>query len=114
MLLVFVDMLCNTPIGVFAIIVATRAAVLPFSTLSQSVDFNKVQFVTASEWKADSLVRAVVEINRWVPVFCSFVFFGFFGFAEEAKKNYRLAYEKGKKVFGGGKRAEAVSTPKPR
>ena len=121
MLLVFVDMFCNTPIGVFAIIVASRAAVLPVSALSQSVGFSsKVEsdssFITASEWKADSLYRAIVEINRWVPVFCSFVFFGFFGFAEEAKKNYRIVYEKSKRVFCGGdrKRPEVTPTPKPR
>ncbi|KAE9411637.1 STE3-like pheromone receptor [Gymnopus androsaceus JB14] len=111
MLLVFVDMFCNTPIGVFAIIVSARAAVLPFSTLSQAVDFTKVEFITASEWKADPLYHAIVEINRWVPVFCSFVFFGFFGFAEEAKKNYRIVYEKSKKLLGGGDRKMTGSKP---
>ncbi|KAJ3875594.1 pheromone receptor [Lentinula edodes] len=115
MLLVFVDMFCNTPIGVFAIIVSARAAVLPFSALSETVDFTSVQLVPASEWKADRLGRAAVEINHWVPVFCSFVFFIFFGFAEEAKKNYRKAYESLKKLFScGGSRVEANSTIKPR
>ena len=32
----------------------------------------------------------MLEINRWAVVLCAFVFFGFFGFADEAKKNYRL------------------------
>ena len=31
-----------------------------------------------------------LEINRWAAVLCAFVFFGFFGFAGEARKNYRL------------------------
>ncbi|KAF9647221.1 pheromone receptor, partial [Thelephora ganbajun] len=31
-----------------------------------------------------------LESTRWAAVFCAFVFFGFFGFADEAKKNYRL------------------------
>jgi len=31
-----------------------------------------------------------LETTRWAAVLCAFVFFGFFGFADEAKKNYRL------------------------
>jgi len=31
-----------------------------------------------------------LEITRWAAVLCAFVFFGFFGFSDEAKKNYRL------------------------
>ncbi|KAF9791976.1 STE3-domain-containing protein [Thelephora terrestris] len=31
-----------------------------------------------------------LETTRWAAVFCAFVFFGFFGFADEARKNYRL------------------------
>jgi len=30
------------------------------------------------------------ETTRWSAVLCAFVFFGFFGFADEARKNYRL------------------------
>jgi hypothetical protein len=33
---------------------------------------------------------ALLETTRWAAVLCAFVFFGFFGFAEEAKENYRL------------------------
>jgi pheromone a factor receptor len=32
----------------------------------------------------------LLETTRWAAVICAFVFFGFFGFADEAKKNYRL------------------------
>ncbi|KAJ4483532.1 pheromone receptor [Lentinula aciculospora] len=114
MLLVFVDMFCNTPIGLFAIIVATRAAVLPFSALSETVDFTNVQLVPASVWKAERLSHAAVEINHWVPVFCSFVFFVFFGFAEEAKKNYRKAYDCLRKLFGCGGSRGGSNVSKPR
>ena len=31
-----------------------------------------------------------LEITRWAAVLCAFVFFGFFGFADEAKENYCL------------------------
>ncbi|KIK67548.1 hypothetical protein GYMLUDRAFT_155738 [Collybiopsis luxurians FD-317 M1] len=117
MLLVFVDMICNTPIGVFSIIAASRSAVLPFTTFSETVDFSKIEFVPASEWKADTVTRAVVEINRWVPpVFCAFVFFAFFGFAEEAKKNYKKGFESVKRIFSRGQSRDRMqaTTPKPK
>ena len=34
--------------------------------------------------------RVVLETNRWIGVLCALLFFAFFGFAEEAKQNYRL------------------------
>jgi len=36
------------------------------------------------------VVGVSLETTRWAAVLCAFVFFGFFGFADEAKKNYRL------------------------
>jgi pheromone a factor receptor len=36
------------------------------------------------------VVIVSLEITRWAVVLCAFVFFGFFGFADEAKENYRL------------------------
>ena len=36
------------------------------------------------------IVAISLEINRWSAVLCAFVFFAFFGFADEARKNYCL------------------------
>lgn len=33
---------------------------------------------------------AGLETSRWAAVLCAFTFFGFFGYSDEAKKNYRL------------------------
>jgi pheromone a factor receptor len=43
-------------------------------------------------WRATPTAEASLEINRWIIVSSAFVFFAFFGFAEEARKHYRLAY----------------------
>jgi pheromone a factor receptor len=43
-------------------------------------------------WRSDPLAVIAHESNRWSLVFCAFLFFGFFGFAEESLKNYRRAY----------------------
>lgn len=40
------------------------------------------------------------EITRWAAVICAFVFFGYFGFADEAIKNYRLLATTVTKRFG--------------
>jgi hypothetical protein len=43
-----------------------------------------------------------LETTRWVAVLCVFVFFGFFGFADEAMKNYRLLASTVAKRLGYG------------
>ncbi|KAH9958653.1 GPCR fungal pheromone mating factor [Russula compacta] len=34
----------------------------------------------------------LLELYRWSLVLCAFIFFSFFGFADEARQHYRLAY----------------------
>ncbi|KAJ3505024.1 hypothetical protein NLJ89_g7633 [Agrocybe chaxingu] len=41
-----------------------------------------------------------LELGRWSLILCALVFFGFFGFADEARKNYRRAYWVVVKRFG--------------
>ncbi|EIM84442.1 fungal pheromone STE3G-protein-coupled receptor [Stereum hirsutum FP-91666 SS1] len=43
-------------------------------------------------WRADGYRLAGVELNRWSPVLCAFVFFSLFGFADEARRNYKAAW----------------------
>jgi hypothetical protein len=42
-------------------------------------------------WRADKAIERDLEMSRWLFLVCAFVFFGFFGFADEARKNYRMA-----------------------
>lgn len=42
-------------------------------------------------WRHDPRDEISIEMGRWLCVACAFIFFGFFGFADEAKKNYRSA-----------------------
>ena len=51
------------------------------------------------------------EITRWAAVLCAFVFFGFFGFVNEATRNYRLLASTIAKFFGFNIFPERVSTP---
>ena len=55
----------------------------------------------------------VIEIERWSAVLCAFVFFGFFGLSNEAKKNYRLLASAIAKYLGITAFAEGEATPDP-
>jgi len=43
-------------------------------------------------WRASPISEVMVELSRWIPVVSAFLFFAFFGFAEEAVRHYRKAY----------------------
>jgi hypothetical protein len=54
-----------------------------------------------------------LELYRWTPVFCAFSFFAFFGFAEEARKNYRLLASTLAKLIGYTAFTEGAATTGP-
>jgi len=63
-------------------------------------NFSYVGQFPAFEWKADRTNVITLELSRWACVICTFIFFAFFGFAQEARKNYRLAFNSVAKKVG--------------
>lgn len=63
-------------------------------------DFSFVGQYPAVQWKSDHLSVVTIELSRWSVVICAFIFFGFFGFADEARKNYRIAFNSVAKKVG--------------
>uniref|UniRef100_A0A8H7Y630 Pheromone receptor n=1 Tax=Psilocybe cubensis TaxID=181762 RepID=A0A8H7Y630_PSICU len=57
-------------------------------------DFSFVALVPTSIWRANKGIEANIELNRWIVVFCAFIFFAFFGISKEARRNYRTLYQK--------------------
>jgi pheromone a factor receptor len=55
-------------------------------------DYSFVGQVPSFMWQADPITVVNLELIRWMVVVAAFVFFAFFGFAEEARKHYRMAY----------------------
>ncbi|KAH8986581.1 STE3-domain-containing protein [Lactarius akahatsu] len=55
-------------------------------------NYSHVTQFPSSQWRADLLHSMGIEATRWTVIPCAFLFFAFFGFAEEARKHYRLAY----------------------
>lgn len=56
------------------------------------LNFSRIWQYPALEWKSDPVGMTTLELSRWSSVVCAFIFFGYFGFADEARKNYRLAF----------------------
>lgn len=46
------------------------------------------------------VVSSSLETTRWAAVLCAFVFFAFFGFADEARQNYLLLASQVASFFG--------------
>lgn len=91
-LLAFADFFFTLPLSIWCIVIAT--ALTPISPWISWADthahfdrFNQYPWVFI---KLSPALVAQLEINRWSGVLTAFVFFAFFGFADEAKKNYRL------------------------
>ena len=55
------------------------------------VDFSRGDQYPAIVWRNTPGYEASIELSRWLTVLCAFTFFAFFGFAEEARRNYSSA-----------------------
>ncbi|KAF7331661.1 Pheromone B alpha 1 receptor [Mycena kentingensis (nom. inval.)] len=96
MALASIDLIFNIPLGIW--VLYTNVNVVGLSPWRSWADthsnFSRVVQVPAFFWRRDPMSVASLETMRWATIFCAFVFWGFFGFASEARKNYRLAYYK--------------------
>jgi len=85
-----VDFCFTIPLATWSIIAnATSSEVHPYVSweyahwgYSRVFQFPRVQL------EQDPIMLYLLETTRWAAVLCAFVFFGFFGFADEARKNY--------------------------
>lgn len=89
-----VEILCTVPLASYSIYLnATVEPVIPYQSWAFAhAHFATIVQVPAVVWQASPLSIASTELTRWFTIFCALVFFAFFGFADEARKNYRLAY----------------------
>ncbi|PPR02533.1 hypothetical protein CVT24_001959 [Panaeolus cyanescens] len=101
-LLAVVDVLCTMPLAIVSVYRGTKGVGLApwISWEDTHYDFGRVGTIPAVYWYNDANFHAAVELTRWLPVVCAFLFFALFGFATEAQKHYKLAFWAVMKVFG--------------
>ncbi|KAJ3746243.1 pheromone receptor [Lentinula detonsa] len=93
-ILALTDIMCTIPIGIYIIYIDLKGVTLaPWISWDDThFDFGRVVLVPAVIWKSDPTDVAAIQIVRWLPVICAFIFFALFGFAEEARKHYRRVF----------------------
>lgn len=102
MLLAGLEVLCTVPLGIYNLCMYITAGYLyPWQGWAVThKGFQRVDQFPAILWKNDPIGYAQLEGTRWTVVACAIVFFAFFGFADEAIKNYRSAIRTVSKTFG--------------
>lgn len=94
MALAMTEVSCTTPLSIFVIVLdATTAPVGPWRSWSDThFAYSRVEQFPAVLWRSNHLLAVSLELSRWIAPVCALVFFVFFGFAQEARKNYRMAF----------------------
>ncbi len=81
------------PLGTLYIVRDAKEGVDPWRGWGYTHDnYSAVYQFPSSVWKNNSNSVFDLEMYRWSLVLCAFIFFALFGFADEARKNYRRVY----------------------
>lgn len=94
MLLACLEIMLTIPLSSFSIYINTHGLTLSpwISWTDTHFNFSHVEHIPAYIWRSDRQYTISVEMSRWIYPFSAFLFFGLFGFAEEARKHYSKAF----------------------
>jgi hypothetical protein len=96
-----VDLLLSVPFLSYMLYVEIDSGLLPWRNWSDThFYFSRVGQFPSLVWKSSPITLVECELTRWSAIICSFIFFAFFGFTDEARKNYRIAFNAVAKKFG--------------
>ncbi|KAN0080234.1 Pheromone A receptor domain containing protein [Tylopilus felleus] len=89
-----IEVVCTVPLACWSIYLNTSTQpVEPYVSWQYAhAEMGVIDQVPAVLWRATPISTMSIELTRWFLVLCAVIFFAFFGFADEARKNYRLAY----------------------
>jgi len=88
-----IEIFGTIPLASWVLSLNAKAGFVPwvgFAALHQ--DFDLIYQIPSVVWKNYHISHVLFEFYRWSLVACAFTFFGFFGFADEARRHYRLVY----------------------
>ncbi|KAH7882760.1 pheromone A receptor-domain-containing protein [Phlebopus sp. FC_14] len=97
-----IEVLCTVPLGAYSIYLNSTAEPIQrwISWSNTHYDFSRVGQYPSVVWHENQLTVISIQLSRYFIIICALIFFAFFGFADEAKRNYRLAYESVAKRVG--------------
>ena len=88
------EILGTIPLGTYFIVANAKAGVKPWKSWADThSNYSEVIQVPSIVWENDPYFAGCLGIFRWSLVACAFIFFAFFGFADEARQHYRRVYE---------------------
>jgi len=102
MSLASLEIICTLPFSAWSIYSNSHGfRVQPFLGWADTHwGFHRVDQIPGILWRYNRTAEIGFEFTRWAPVICAFIFFGFFGFADEARKHYKLAFSSVAKKVG--------------
>ncbi|KAL1742319.1 pheromone B alpha 2 receptor [Schizophyllum fasciatum] len=114
MALAMTEMMCTTPMGVFVIILNAKATpVSPYVSWAVThYGYARVDQVPAILWRSNRLLVASYELTRWSSPAIALIFFFYFGFAQEARRNYAAAWARVRRALGLPERLPTLPTSK--
>jgi pheromone a factor receptor len=93
MCLAMIEVLGTIPLSSWVLATNVEVGFVPWVSWSNThLDYSRIVQIPSVIWKTDHLLHILFEFYRWSLVLCAFIFFAFFGFADEARKHYRLVY----------------------
>lgn len=102
MALATTEIFFTTPLAIYMIwLNATASPIGPWRSWEDThFAYSRVEQFPAILWRSNHMTVLAMEFSRWVTPSCALIFFGFFGFADEAQKNYNRAFWWALKPFG--------------
>ncbi|KAH8114836.1 pheromone A receptor-domain-containing protein [Phellopilus nigrolimitatus] len=102
MALASTELLCTTPFATYSIYLnLTTQPLSPYQSWADvHYNYSQVDQYPAILWQLSRQTVIAMELNRWMVVACAFIFFVFFGFADETRKRYRALFLFVMKWFG--------------
>jgi pheromone a factor receptor len=88
-----IDIFATIPLATYYMVKDVKRGVRPWISWEDTHSYySRVIPIPALIWKNDPDEAQVLEMYRWSLVLCAFVFFAFFGFADETRQQYRRVF----------------------
>nr|ALK27860.1 mating factor receptor STE3-1 [Limonomyces culmigenus] len=112
MCLASMEIVFTVPLACYVLSLNIKSGINPWiSWANVHFDFFQINQYASLEWRSEgSTIIMIREVSRWSYVLCAVIFFAFFGFAAEARKNYRSAFDSLASIAGRSRSKTAVGS----